>query len=384
MTLDRVIAVTTVTALTAVTLLALKSRFINRRLVALARQFRLHHFMALIAGAGMLIHTVLAFWRDWPDSLTIYFTPTDFPTLAGWTALFCFAIVISSSWIGRLSWKRWYLLHLLSLPGFIMLGSHALIYARTRPVDSAILIVFFVLLVAALVRALIDRFSSANSREFRVVENRAVAEGIFELHLESQAGRNSAEFPAGSIVYLRFVGPRFSRQWHPFSVASCRHEADLRLLIKGLGADTVHLPDLREADMVLIRGPFREFTPDFAREQIWIAGGIGIAPFAGYAACLAHYQHGRVQLFHFFEREEQKLSLTTYAGKMPIGFSEIIAKTPPHTRPDLTSVLSAAKAALNAQFIVCGPPLFMRYVRRTLRHAGIDAANIETEEFLPW
>ncbi|MBL8034193.1 MAG: hypothetical protein JNJ69_10860, partial [Leptospiraceae bacterium] len=115
-----------------------------------------------------------------------------------------------------------------------------------------------------------------------------------------------------------------------------------------------------------------------------IAGGIGIAPFAGYAACLAHYPHGRVTLFHFFEREEQKLPLKPYAGAPPNGFAEVPLLTQPRTLPDLHAVLAVAAENPKAQFIVCGPPRFMRYIRHALNRAGVDGANIETEEFLPW
>ncbi|MFO1472118.1 MAG: ferric reductase-like transmembrane domain-containing protein [Turneriella sp.] len=384
MNFDRALAIAMMITLTAVTLLALKSRLINQRLVALAKQFRLHHLLALLAWALMLVHTALAFWRDWPDSLSLYFTLSDLPTVAGWIALLLFAVVIMSSWLPRLAWKHWYLLHLLSLPAFVAVALHALSYSRTRFVDFALLLSLFAILILSIFRALFDRLSAAHASRFRVQKNQPVAAGISELHLAPTGAQKNLQYPAGSIVYLRFEGQGFSRQWHPFSVASCRYEDDLRLLIKGLGADTRKIGDLHRADLVLIRGPFREFTPDFSRQQIWIAGGIGIAPFAGYAACLAHYTHGRVSLFHFIEREEQKLSLKSYAGNMPAAFTETSVHTPAHTLPDLSAVLSAARENLGAQFIVCGPPRFMRYIRRTLKHAGVDAPNIETEEFLPW
>lgn len=384
MTLDRLIAAGVIATLTTVTLLALKSRLINQRLIALAKQFRLHHLLALLAGAGMLVHTATAFWHDWPDSPSLYFTLSDLPTVAGWLALLLFAIVIASSWMPRLAWKHWYLLHLLSLPAFVAVALHALSYARTRPVDFALLISLFAILTLSVLRALFDRLSAAHASRFRVQKNLPVASGISELHLAPVGAQKNVQHPAGSIVYLRFEGPGFSRQWHPFSVASCRYENDLRLLIKGLGADTTKIGDLHKADAVLIRGPFREFTPDFSRHQIWIAGGIGIAPFAGYAACLAHYAHGRVSVFHFIEHAEQKLSLKAYAGNLPAAFTETSVLTPAHSMPDLTAVLSAAAKDKDAQFIVCGPPRFMRYIRLTLRHARVDASNIETEEFLPW
>lgn len=385
MTTDRLIALVTVLSLMVVTLLALKSRFLNRRLLALAQQFRLHHLLALFAGAGMLIHVALAFYRDWPESLGLYLTLTDWVILCGWGALLCFAIVIATSWLSRLKWKHWYLLHLMTIPAFVLTALHALVLARTRRFDMAILIFLFAAIMLILLRAFYDRLTGAHAEKFYLKSLNRVAEGVYEMHLETVTlNKTKQVYPAGTIVYVRFLSAGFSRAWHPFSVASCRYESDMRLLIKGLGHDTAHLDDLAANAHVLIRGPYREFTPDFSRPQIWIAGGIGIAPFAGYAACLAHYPHGRVTLFHFFEREEQKLPLKPYAGAPPNGFAEVPLLTQPRTLPDLHAVIAAAAENPKAQFIVCGPPRFMRYIRHALNRAGVDGANIETEEFLPW
>lgn len=384
MTFDRLLAVSIIATLTGVTLLALKSRFLNQRLMALAKQFRLHHLLALLAGVGMLVHVALAFWRDWPDSLGLYLKLNDLPTLCGWAALLLFLIVIASSWIGHLKWKHWYLLHLMAIPAFVLTALHALLLARGRLFDSVILILLFATILLVLLRALYDRLSRGHATQLSLKSLNRVAEDIYELHLEAINSPVKKLYPAGSIVYLRFLTEGFSRAWHPFSVASCRYESDVRLLIKGLGHDTAHLNTLKAGASLLVRGPYREFTPDFSRQQIWIAGGIGIAPFAGYAACLLHFPHGRVALFHFFEREDQRLSLNVYAAGLPAGFSEIGVPTPPHTLPDLKEILAAARKSPNAQFIICGPPKFMRYIRLGLKHAGIDGANIETEEFLPW
>lgn len=382
--LDRLIAISVIALLATVALLSFKSRFLNRRVLALAQQFRLHHLIALFAAAGMIIHVALAFYRDWPDSLVLYVARTDWLTLCGWGALLLFGVVVVSSWLGTLTWKHWYLLHLLGLPAFALAALHALILAGRRRVDSAIVIFLFGLIAIAVLRAIFDRLSGAPAEKFSLKSLERAAEGISELHLERSSAERKTLYPAGSIVYLRFLSPGFSRAWHPFSVASCRYESDVRLLIKGLGQDTAHLSDLAANATLLVRGPYREFTPDFSRQQIWIAGGIGIAPFAGYAACLQFYPHGRVALFHFFEREEQKLSLKAYAKAIPAGFTEIRLITPARGLPDLAPILAAAKENPGAQFIICGPPRFMRMVRRALKRSGVDGSNIETEEFLPW
>lgn len=75
---------------------------------------------------------------------------------------------------------------------------------------------------------------------------------------------------------------------HPFSVASIRPDGTLLFAVKALGDFTTDtLPTVRAGDTVTIEGPWGAFTPAFleadagndARHEVWVAGGIGIAPF---------------------------------------------------------------------------------------------------------
>lgn len=75
---------------------------------------------------------------------------------------------------------------------------------------------------------------------------------------------------------------------HPFSVASIRPDGTLLFAVKALGDFTTDtLPTVRAGDTVTIEGPWGAFTPAFLegdaekkpRHEVWVAGGIGIAPF---------------------------------------------------------------------------------------------------------
>ena len=159
-----------------------------------------------------------------------------------------------------------------------------------------VLLALLTLIAILLPRIFFERLGSQHSVRYDVVENRAVAAGIFELHLIA-TGTESTSLPAGNVVYLRFDSPGFSRAWHPFSVASSTRDKDLRLMIKALGHDTGHISSLAAGSQVYVRGPFREFTPDVSRPQVWIAGGIGIAPFIGYVSGLEQNSARRIELF---------------------------------------------------------------------------------------
>lgn len=75
---------------------------------------------------------------------------------------------------------------------------------------------------------------------------------------------------------------------HPFSVASVRPDGTLLFAVKALGDFTTDtLPTVRAGDTVTIEGPWGAFTPAFleadgkdgSHHEVWVAGGVGIAPF---------------------------------------------------------------------------------------------------------
>ena len=75
---------------------------------------------------------------------------------------------------------------------------------------------------------------------------------------------------------------------HPFSVASIRPDGTLLFAVKALGDFTTDtLPTVRAGDTVTIEGPWGAFTPAFleadgkdgSHHEVWVAGGVGIAPF---------------------------------------------------------------------------------------------------------
>lgn len=75
---------------------------------------------------------------------------------------------------------------------------------------------------------------------------------------------------------------------HPFSVASERPDGTLLFAVKALGDYTTNtVPTIAAGDVVSVEGPWGAFTPAFleadgkdgSHHEVWVAGGVGIAPF---------------------------------------------------------------------------------------------------------
>ncbi|HMY10717.1 MAG TPA: hypothetical protein PKC74_03790, partial [Turneriella sp.] len=119
-----------------------------------------------------------------------------------------------------------------------------------------------------------------------------------------------------------------------------------------------------------------------SRPQVWIAGGIGIAPFIGYVSGLEQNSARRIELFYFTEKPSESIDLSPYVDQRR---TSLVIHTQAHSgKPDLSALLTLAHELPQAQYTICGPPAFMSYTRQALLDAGITSSKIHTEEFQPW
>lgn len=91
---------------------------------------------------------------------------------------------------------------------------------------------------------------------------------------------NAPRFKGGQFAFLRAAGS----EKHPFSVTQQLPDGRIVFSIKAFDGWTKRdVPNLKAGDPVELEGPWGAFCPDFnAREQVWVAAGIGIAPFCAW------------------------------------------------------------------------------------------------------
>ena len=173
---------------------------------------------------------------------------------------------------------------------------------------------------------------------------------------------------------------------HPFTIASAPAEGIVRFTIKALGDYTSSLDQLLEPGMpAVIGGPHGRF--DHAKgthDQVWIAGGVGVAPFLSWMRALSDYPPpGRVDLYYAFT-----------GGPAPFG-DELAAIGATHDNVRVHLVDSAVDGRLSADRIVaeataepaklsvflCGPESMLRDLQKGLRLRGVRSRNVHREYF---
>ncbi len=172
---------------------------------------------------------------------------------------------------------------------------------------------------------------------------------------------------------------------HPFTIASAPRERAVRVTVKALGDYTSRLHDILEPGMpAVIGGPHGRFTHGKGTDrQIWIAGGVGVAPFLSWLRALDG--HDLAPTVNFFYAAD---------GEPPFAdeIREISARHPSLTAHVIDSgadgrltperVLAVANGPpRELSVFMCGPQGMLRAFQSGLRTAGVSARNIHREYF---
>jgi len=192
-------------------------------------------------------------------------------------------------------------------------------------------------------------------------------------------------YVAGQFAFFEFRDPGIGREEHPFSLASSPAGDNIKIVVKALGDYTGKLKNLTPGTDVVIEGPYGEFNfRNFPiKEQVWIAGGIGITPFLGMARDLAGGMDYKITLYYCAKNDEEmmyfdelkEISERSNNFKV-IGFCQ--------SREGFISV-SAVKATsgdfLSKDILLCGPSAMMTILRKQFISSGVPDKNIHSEEF---
>lgn len=355
---------------------------LDRLLRGYLRQYRLHHRLALLATALILGHGAHQ-WLSLPAAdRGMLFDLRDRAMLLAWLALLSLLLLTLAAILHQ-HWRRryWLRLHWLLLPTLLLALAHA--WCATRPMLRAWLPLFALPLLPWLGKYLPAGLWPRFSGHIACARLQHLATDVVLLEIDAAALPRS--FCAGQIVQLRFLGlPGLSRLWHPFSVASCQREAKLRLLVRQTGLDTQQLQAAGAQLAVAVRGPYQEWQADFSRPQLWLAGGIGIAPFVGMWHCRTPQDGQPVQLLHFASASDQ----LDYAPLFDCGcnrlhyrrFDSAAGQVPDWGQ--LTPFLQQRQA--DEAIFLSGPPGFIAAASRYLRQANVPAHAIHAEQLTPW
>jgi predicted ferric reductase len=228
-------------------------------------------------------------------------------------------------------------------------------------------------------RELLARFF-LSLHDYQVATVREIEPGLTEIAMRPLGRR--MEFTPGQFAMV-YIEAKDGWHRHPFTIASAPQEDVVRVTVKALGDYTSRLIDIVEPGMpAVIGGPHGRFNHTRGTDrQIWIAGGVGVAPFLSWLRAIDGQLPQRVDFFY------------STTGEPPFG-EEIRAIADAHpsltahfvdTRTDgrLTpqAVLAGVGDARRLSVFMCGPGPMLRTFQSAFQRAGVRPRDIHREQF---
>jgi NAD(P)H-flavin reductase len=201
--------------------------------------------------------------------------------------------------------------------------------------------------------------------------------------LEMKDGR-SMEFQPGQIVELGLFG--YGEIPLGFASSPTR-SGSFDLVVRGVGRVSTAINRLTEGDSVYVRGPLGHgFDLDKlrGRDVLIVAGGIGLCP----TRSLIQYildrrdEFGRFVLFYGTREPCLQLfqpDLACWREADDVEYFETVDKGDPSWTGNvgvITTLFPKVELSPDTRVVICGPPIFYRFVVRELDQIGVPRENV--------
>ena len=355
----------------------------------LDRMYYVHKWLGITALGAMIAHEQLEpHFKRWVRETAI----GEFGGGLGEVAYYALVALILLSWVKRIpliEWEipyhLWWFTHRLTGALFALALFHQLLVdmpiSRVGPLSLLVNILGGI----GIASYLFIQFVAARWRR----------RGYRVMSVERQPGATRVVlFPngrpmrwrPGQFAFLSASTPGLQEP-HPFTIGGHPdRDGSVRFLIKPLGDWTRRLPDrLRPGDAVEIEGPYGRF--DFrkgGREQVWIAGGVGITPFLAWVQSLSETDDLRIHLFYSVRtaREAIGIDLLRDAAALFSFFTFELVITEKGDRLDARRVADRTPfSSRAADFFFCGPVNLRNAILKGLNSLGFTPRRVFFEIF---
>ena len=286
----------------------------------------------------------------------------------------------------RFAYDKWRRSHSFIGIFFIIGFAHAMLVdplVRTTTVPFLYLRIFFAVgATSYLYAVLIAKTRKTNPH---VVEGVRKLNGTAaEIVLKPQGEKLA--FKAGQFIFVRFEGDRTLAEPHPFTITSAPHEDCLRLAVRASGDWTQYLYDhLKPGTLTKVDGAYGMFDyKTGGKQQIWIAGGIGLTPFLSWIRDFGGQPSDYKIDFYYCMRvpgDALFLAEMERAAAQSNHFRLHVSRSNTDGHLSVEKVVATSGAITDKEVYMCGPIAMTQALEKALMKHGIPAGRIHFEEF---
>jgi predicted ferric reductase len=392
--------------------LSARMKAIERFFGGMGNVYYYHRIFASAAFLLLLVHPVVLALRLVPTS--VYAAASFLVPIGNWTEAYGWAALVGMMSIlvltfSGLKYHVWKLSHKFGALVFFFALLHT--FLVTSDVSLNMYLRWYVAFLSAagasavLYRTVFNRFTVIR-HEYVVKGVKILNSSTLEISMAPKGGKGSDErfdYNPGQFVFVSFHGPEarslgVSGEEHPFSIVSSPKEPMLKIAVKELGDYTSRLKGLQEGAVARIEGPFGMFfqRDGMEKDQLWVAGGIGIAPFLSMLRSIAAlprmygHQAGKlapkIDLYYCTKDKDEAVYLEEILalqkkveGFRVISFCSRDGGERKHINADI--IESAIGSFEGREVYMCGPSRMMNDLKKQFIAMDVPNGMIHFESF---
>ncbi len=353
------------------------------------RVYVAHHLFGGVSFLLLLAHPLALASAYIPISLksaALYLLPgNDWSINVGIVSLLCMMTLLLLTFFITLPYEFWRFTHKFLGGVFLLAAVHGFFVpsdlSRDATLRNYMLIIVSAGTVAYLYRTILGRFL-VRRFEYTVTKVTSLTNDIYEIYLKPI--KKPVRYYPGQFVFISFQDSWVRAEVHPFSISSLPTDSLLMITAKVEGDYTKTLQTIKQYDTALLEGAYGRFWHPYVekKQQVWIAGGIGITPFVGMARSLSQLDC-MIDLYYSVRTAEEAVykELFVQIAKENKNFRFIPWYTKTQGRLSVENMTATSGDLHEKDIFLCGPPLMMKSLKGQLKKIKISSRKIHSEEF---
>ncbi|MBD3204825.1 hypothetical protein GF319_00605 [Candidatus Bathyarchaeota archaeon] len=371
--------------LTITTILSSRTKRIDRLLGGLDTVYEIHHNKGKISFILLVLHPIFLALREADRVITFlkYFLPgSGWAIDLGKIALTLMAIALIISIYTNVDYENLKIIHK-SLGFFMILGGFHAYLTRSNLYNIPPLRYYMMIMLSISTALYINTSLLGNilARKFRyrIISVDRLSVTITRITMNPVDDR--LDFKPGQFILIRFEQENFN-EVHPFSIVSSPEEDILSICVKSLGDYTSRIKELREGTIAVIEGAYGGFLiKRTSRDQVWIAGGIGITPFLSMLSTIRQRKE-EIHLYYSYSNPGDEALVSLIRDRI---VNDAIKLTVINTRElgriTVDRIISEYPDYKEKSYCICGPSAMNKDFLNKLRNAGVPVDYIDLEYF---
>ncbi len=372
-------------------ILTTRFKFLENWFNGLNNVYKRHNILGQISFIFLLLHPLFLLPKytfSFSDVFKFLFLSSDWNKNFGILSLWLMILLIILTLYLRPKYNVWFFIHKFFGLALFLGGLHSFLipsFLQNNLLLKFYLFTFVILgLLSFIYRSILGKFL-VKTFIFKVIDVKQLNNNIIEIHLSPKDFDCKFSYKPGQFIFIKFLQKGLDKEFHPFTLTSISTEKNLIITVKGLGDYTKFLVNnLHKNVLAKIEGPFGNFSYKTERKnQIWIAGGIGITPFISFLKDLEVNRGFNIKMFYCVRNFQQavyydflKQCVENYKN-----FDFELFCSDEKGYIDLDYIKNKVKNIQDCDIFICAPPKMIFDLKKSFVNFGVSEEYIFSEDF---